>query len=66
MKNMLAEKTREHYEDLLEEDFDEEQAMRLTINYQSQLMQIAVLKEQMQQAEDMMDLDLDDLKDYDA
>jgi len=62
----LVKMTRKHYDELIEKGFSEEQVMRLTINYQSQLMQIAVLEEQMQQAEDMMDLDLDDLKDYDA
>ena len=62
----LVKMTRKHYDELIEKGFSEEQAMRLTINYQSQLMQIAILKEQMQQAKDMMDFDLDDLKDYDA
>lgn len=62
----LVKMTRKHYDELIEKGFSEEQVMRLTINYQSQLMQIAVLEEQMQQAEGMMDFDLDDLKDYDA
>ena len=66
MENVLVEKTRKHYEDLLGKGFDEEQAMRLTINYQNQLMQLAILSEQMEQATAMMDFDLDDLKDYDA